>query len=1149
TREYGAAPPTLVTDLNYVHNITPRVATTNTNTLGNTEKIEAVSYFDGLGRARQSVAIRAGGNSEDIITHMEYDEFGRNVKEYLPYSSTADIGTYRVDALDATNTYYDGTDYDDDFPGMTTADINPYSEMEFDNSPLNRVMKQAAPGKDWKLGNGHEIEMDYLTNTSSTEVRYYSVGLTKSTSNNVVTYTPTLQMSGYYSANELHKTITKDENYDGSISKLHTTEEFKNNQGQVILKRTYALVNSAEEAHDTYYIYDDYGNLSFVLPPKSEPQTEKPDATELSELCYQYKYDDRNRLVEKKIPGKGWEYIVYNKLDQPVITQDANLRAQGKWLFTAYDVFGRVVYTGKVYRPTWGRQTMQNHVNTGSYLQFSNKLSSSISINGVTIYYPKCFTNTTYINDSDIEVLTINYYDDYVFDLDGGTSETAYGVTPTTNVKGLATGIKVRVLGTSDWITTVTYFDDKARPIYVYSNNNYLDTKDKVKSDLTFDGRAIETTTTHDKVVGGFWNPTITVVDNYTYDDVNRLTEHRQKVNNAALEEVIATNTYDGLGQLIDKGVGGKQNASRLQDVKYSYNVRGWLKAINDPSNLGTNLFGFGINYNSVDHSGTKLYNGNIAETEWKTKSDNILRWYKYGYDALNRIEYGTANNSNYNLTSVAYDKNGNITNLDRKGHTNAQATTFGNMDNLVYTYETSSNRLKKVLDNGENDFGFKDGANLTTEYTYDDNGNMLSDANKDITSIDYNHLNLPTNVNFVSGDISYIYDATGVKLKKILSTGTTTEYAGNFIYEDGTLKMFSQPEGYVEPVTTGKATTYVYAYQYKDHLDNIRLTYSDSDKNGSINSSTEIIEENNYYPFGLKHKGYNDVVSANANSMAVKFGFNGMELEDSDVNGDALDLYEMDMRQYDPAIARWTSIDPVVHYSMSTYTAFDNNPIYWADPSGADSMVNWIGNYGPSNRADETGGEEDEDIGRNENNEIVYVTDGTQKTIYHGSGISAKVEIGYTFTNDGTPIKVYKNISSEKGFDTDCHGLTFVEGKYWIDNDEVRKILKGDGYKEIADGSISEGDVVTQEDSKDNIHHSSTVSCTDGTCRDSSSYGIGGVQTEPIDRPIEETEKIMERATKLDLKNKFYRTLATDRIFTKEEIKKLKQKVYPKLN
>ncbi|WP_299524189.1 RHS repeat domain-containing protein [Winogradskyella sp.] len=193
--------------------------------------------------------------------------------------------------------------------------------------------------------------------------------------------------------------------------------------------------------------------------------------------------------------------------------------------------------------------------------------------------------------------------------------------------------------------------------------------------------------------------------------------------------------------------------------------------------------------------------------------------------------------------------------------------------------------------------------------------------------------------VNLSRKNIQYIYDATGIKLKKIVSTGTTTEYAGNFIYENGYLKMFSHPEGYVEsPVFGAKRAPYKYAYQYKDHLGNIRLTYMDINQNNSGAVSLEILEENNYYPFGLKHKGYNSNVSANVNSMASKFGFNGMELEDSDVNGDQLNLYEMDIRQYDPAIARWTSLDPVVHHEFSTYSAFDNSPIYWADPSGGNS-------------------------------------------------------------------------------------------------------------------------------------------------------------------------------------------------------------------
>jgi hypothetical protein len=53
-----------------------------------------------------------------------------------------------------------------------------------------------------------------------------------------------------------------------------------------------------------------------------------------------------------------------------------------------------------------------------------------------------------------------------------------------------------------------------------------------------------------------------------------------------------------------------------------------------------------------------------------------------------------------------------------------------------------------------------------------------------------------------------------------------------------------------------------------------------------------------------------------------------------------------MDLRQYDPAIGRWISIDPVIHFSNSTYNGFDNNPIFWADPSGAD-VVNYEYKYG----------------------------------------------------------------------------------------------------------------------------------------------------------------------------------------------------------
>lgn len=91
---------------------------------------------------------------------------------------------------------------------------------------------------------------------------------------------------------------------------------------------------------------------------------------------------------------------------------------------------------------------------------------------------------------------------------------------------------------------------------------------------------------------------------------------------------------------------------------------------------------------------------------------------------------------------------------------------------------------------------------------------------------------------------------------------------------------------------------------------------------------------QNNYYPFGLQHQGYNDIANSCRNEEAEAYKLNGKEYEDSF----GLNIYEMDLRQLDPAIGRWLVQDPVIHHDYSPYSAFDNNPVYWSDPSGADS-------------------------------------------------------------------------------------------------------------------------------------------------------------------------------------------------------------------
>ncbi|WP_299223812.1 RHS repeat domain-containing protein [uncultured Psychroserpens sp.] len=85
------------------------------------------------------------------------------------------------------------------------------------------------------------------------------------------------------------------------------------------------------------------------------------------------------------------------------------------------------------------------------------------------------------------------------------------------------------------------------------------------------------------------------------------------------------------------------------------------------------------------------------------------------------------------------------------------------------------------------------------------------------------------------------------------------------------------------------------------------------------------------YYPFGLKHKGYNDVI-VNAN-VALNWKFGGKEYQEE------MDLswYDITARNYDPALGRWMNLDPLAEQMRrhSPYNYGFDNPIYFMDPDG----------------------------------------------------------------------------------------------------------------------------------------------------------------------------------------------------------------------
>ena len=156
-------------------------------------------------------------------------------------------------------------------------------------------------------------------------------------------------------------------------------------------------------------------------------------------------------------------------------------------------------------------------------------------------------------------------------------------------------------------------------------------------------------------------------------------------------------------------------------------------------------------------------------------------------------------------------------------------------------------------------------------------------------------------------------------------------EYAGNYIYENNTLQFFNTSEGYVSVENTN---SFSYVYNFKDHLSNVRLSYTDANEDGQI-TQNEIIKESNYYPFGLSHKGYNNGVSSLGNSVAKRYMFGGKELNEEL----GLDWYDITARNYDAALGRWFVIDALAdepeQIFRSPYQYAWNNPVYYNDPDG----------------------------------------------------------------------------------------------------------------------------------------------------------------------------------------------------------------------
>lgn len=886
------------------------------------KKTETITYFDGLGRPKQIISVKATTTGKDLVTPITYDGFGRKDKDILPVpANTLNSAIHTGIVNESTaNSYYGAA--------------NAYTEKQIENSPLDRILQVAQPGDPWKMSSGHTQKFKYETNLGS-EVKKFITTTTTSTvgtDNKTVSSVSIVPGSEFYTAKTLYKNTVTDE--DGT-----PVTEFQNGRGETLLVRR----NDGTQNIDTYYVYNEYGQKAFVIPALAVKKIEQNNnvvTTEIiNSLCYQYRYDGQDRQVEKRLPGRDdWESVVYDADDRPVLTQDVNLKNKGQWLLTKYDVFGRVAYTGLI--DGGSRADLQGQIK--NLVISETPTATGFSKNGFMVYY----TNTLFTNFQTL--LSVNYYDSYPRDtkefppskiLEQYVINDDKALNGGVTTQGFPTASYVKNIEDDNWTKTYFYYNTKGGKV-AEKSWNHLGGYTKKEFKLDFSGAVDESYTYHKK---GNADTEVVIKERFVYDDQKRLLKHYHKVNSLT-EELLVENTYNDLGQLVNKKT-GNTTGTPLESIDQSYNIRGWLTKVNDPANLNGKLFAYEIKYHNPVYStvSTGKYNGNIAEIDWQAADGRPFSRYNYQYDGLNRLKNGiysepnaTVPQNNYYNESLTYDVNGNIQTLKR----NRLLSNVGAvvMDDLVYNYV--GNKLTKVNDISGNYGGYPDSSG--NQISYDVNGNMTDHLDKGILQIDYNYLNLPDYVKFdrtyiprnlnpgvldYNVNTKYLYSAAGVKLRKVYTYGSgrgqmetidKTDYLDGFQYTNDVLSFVPTSEGYFDFVQNK------YIYNYTDQLGNIRLAYyKDASGNLKVDRTT------NYYPFGLEFGG--ELNSDNSITPNYVYSYNGKEKQ-RETGWD-----DYGARFYMPDLGRWGVVDPLAETSRrwSPYTYAYDNPMRFVDPDG----------------------------------------------------------------------------------------------------------------------------------------------------------------------------------------------------------------------
>ena len=624
--------PTTTTTQNYQLSINPRIPISSETSI-NAPTLDydcTVNYLNGIGTPTEVVQPNAAVavSNKGFVAAQQYDSHYRPFVQYEPYAAatTSNAATFVSETAAATAC---GAYYPDAFAftNLLPADnSNPRTQIAYEASPLGRqkaVFKPALPNNTIEFGCGaptvaQPIRYLYETNDATDAVRRWKCTFDAAGAPVISHFT---SGNNTFDIGTLYKKETIDED-NKSVT------EFTDKKGRLVLQRVGC---SSTDFEDTYYLYDNFGNLSCILTPMAVVKLTSSlgMTSSVADAAYTYKYDSRQRLIEKKVPGKAPEKYVYYKSGQLALRQDGNMVSGQKWEFTKYDDRLRPIMIGIV-SSTSSQTTLQTNFDAAT-----TQNETILTTNDVTnaIGYSLNNSSVTGISITATNINTVIYYDKYnnstnnytnylgqpfvMADLFLGVTGIAPATNSTTsttditlhNYKGKVTMIKHRVFKPIAPASTATSWIDITgtwnTQLYLYDKfgrntiaAHYLPTGGRSVSNTVYNfDHTVQASVTYQQITSGNntsdANKAYVFKTEYTYDDDSRLTKYTitpGTVANGASAIVwlpaqeAVTYEYNEIGQQITKKIHNTNVGTQpyWQVVDYRFNIRNQLSDINN---------------------------------------------------------------------------------------------------------------------------------------------------------------------------------------------------------------------------------------------------------------------------------------------------------------------------------------------------------------------------------------------------------------------------------------------------------------------------------------------------------------------------------------------------------------------------------------